>query len=179
MKFVSLLGGLTRRFAANPFDVIHRLAENTGAEAYLMPVPFFANSIEDKKVLLAQHGMREVLAAGATRASLLIVGIGEIERRTFPALGGMVARRRDRGGAQALARPAKCSDSSSTLDGRPFEQRSYRPGARARHRRACRGAGSWRSRGGRAKVAAIRAILASGCSRPDHRRDDRPAARSR
>ena len=39
VKFVSLLGGLTRKFAANPFDVIHRLAERTGAEAYLLPVP--------------------------------------------------------------------------------------------------------------------------------------------
>ena len=57
VKFVSLLGGLTRRFAANPFDVIQRLAEKTGAEAYLLPVPFFANSIADKKVLLSQLGM--------------------------------------------------------------------------------------------------------------------------
>ena len=47
VKFVSLLGGLTRKFAANPFDVIHRLAERTGAEAYLLPVPVFANSVAD------------------------------------------------------------------------------------------------------------------------------------
>ncbi len=32
VKFVSLLGGLTRRFAASPFDVIHKLAERTGVE---------------------------------------------------------------------------------------------------------------------------------------------------
>src|SRR6266699_1432966 len=41
VQFVSLLGGLTRKFAANPFDVIHRLAERTGAEAYLLPVLVF------------------------------------------------------------------------------------------------------------------------------------------
>ena len=31
-RIVSLLGGLTRRFAASPFDVIHRLAERASAE---------------------------------------------------------------------------------------------------------------------------------------------------
>ena len=41
VRFVSLLGGLTRRFAANPFDVIARIAERTGAEATVLPVPFF------------------------------------------------------------------------------------------------------------------------------------------
>ncbi|TKB31012.1 MAG: sugar-binding transcriptional regulator, partial [Mesorhizobium sp.] len=37
IRFVSLLGGLTRKFSANPHDVIHRVAERTGAEAYVMP----------------------------------------------------------------------------------------------------------------------------------------------
>ncbi len=44
ISFVSLLGGLTRNFAANPHDVMHLLAEKTGARAYVLPVPFFANS---------------------------------------------------------------------------------------------------------------------------------------
>ena len=61
-KFVSLLGGLTRRFAASPFDVIHRLAERTGAEAYVMPVPFFANTAKDRQVLEAQYGVSDVIA---------------------------------------------------------------------------------------------------------------------
>ena len=41
VRFVSLLGGLTRNFSANPHDVMHMLAEKTGAQAYVMPVPFF------------------------------------------------------------------------------------------------------------------------------------------
>jgi DNA-binding transcriptional regulator LsrR (DeoR family) len=92
IRFVSLLGGLTRRFAANPFDVIHRLAERTGAEAYLMPVPFFANSVEDKSVMLAQAGVREAVALGR-EASLYIAGIGEATQQGFIASLGMVSAR--------------------------------------------------------------------------------------
>lgn len=76
-RFVSLLGGLTRNFAANPHDVMHLLAEKTGAQAYVMPVPFFANSVEDREVLLAQRGISEVLRMAET-ASLKLVGIGTV-----------------------------------------------------------------------------------------------------
>jgi DNA-binding transcriptional regulator LsrR (DeoR family) len=89
VKFVSLLGGLTRRFSANPFDVIQRLAEKTGAEGYLLPVPFFANSISDKKVLLNQLGIGDVLEL-ADAASLLVVGIGEASANGFLHVAGMV-----------------------------------------------------------------------------------------
>ena len=44
VRFVSLMGGLTRTLSANPHDVINRLAERTGAQALLMPVPFVASS---------------------------------------------------------------------------------------------------------------------------------------
>ena len=74
-KFVSLLGGLTRNYAANPHDVMHHLAHKTGATAYFMPVPFFANSADDREVLLAQRGVREVLGLAA-RTDLNFVGIG-------------------------------------------------------------------------------------------------------
>lgn len=75
VQFVSLLGGLTRNYAANPHDVMHRLAEKTGATAYVMPVPFFANSAEDREVFLAQRGVSEVFTLAAA-ADLMIVGIG-------------------------------------------------------------------------------------------------------
>jgi DNA-binding transcriptional regulator LsrR (DeoR family) len=77
LRFVSLLGGVPRKMSANPFDMIHRLAEKTGAEAYLLPVPFFANSAADRAVLLAQRGVAEAMAL-AREASLFIVGIGEV-----------------------------------------------------------------------------------------------------
>lgn len=77
-RFVSMLGGLTRSGAANPYDVIHRLAHKTGAEAYLLPAPLFANSAGDKAVMMAQAALgvtRELMAT----ASLVIVGIGEVD----------------------------------------------------------------------------------------------------
>lgn len=77
VRFVSLLGSLTRHAAANPFDVIHRLAEITDAESYFMPAPFFADSVEDKQVLLAQRSLESVFAL-ARAAELLVVGIGEV-----------------------------------------------------------------------------------------------------
>jgi DNA-binding transcriptional regulator LsrR (DeoR family) len=80
---------LTRKFAANPFDVIHKLAERTAAEAYFMPVPAFANSVLDKNVLLSQVGITEVLQL-ARKASLLVVGIGEVQTTGFLAASGMI-----------------------------------------------------------------------------------------
>ena len=77
VQFISLLGGLTRRFMANPHDVIHRLAEQINAEAYVLPVPFLANSVEDKRVLMAQDGVAEVFKLiGEIDVSL--VGIGSV-----------------------------------------------------------------------------------------------------
>jgi DNA-binding transcriptional regulator LsrR (DeoR family) len=89
VKFVSLLGGLTRRFAASPFDVIHKLAERTGAEAYVMPVPFFANTVKDRKVLESQYGVSDVIEMSRS-ADLYMAGIGEVDRKSFIATAGMV-----------------------------------------------------------------------------------------
>ncbi|WP_244598822.1 sugar-binding transcriptional regulator [Rhizobium tubonense] len=89
VRFVSLLGGLTRKFSANPHDVIHRLAERTGAEAYVMPVPFFANTVEDRDVLFSQRGVREVFELAKT-ADLLIVGIGTAKRKASLVSTGMI-----------------------------------------------------------------------------------------
>ncbi len=88
-RFVSLLGGLTRRFAASPYDVIHRLAERTNAEAYVMPVPFFANTAKDRQVLESQYGVSDVISM-ARQADIYIAGIGEIDARSFIATAGMV-----------------------------------------------------------------------------------------
>jgi DNA-binding transcriptional regulator LsrR (DeoR family) len=77
VRFVSLLGGVTRKYTANPYDVIHRLAEQTGAVSYVMPLPFFANTAEDREVLLSQRGAREVFDLAA-HADLMVVGIGSV-----------------------------------------------------------------------------------------------------
>ena len=89
LRVVSLLGGLTRNFAANPHDVMHMLAEKTGAQAYVMPVPFFANTTEDREVLLSQRGVAEVFELAET-APLKIVGIGTVEAETQLVTSGMI-----------------------------------------------------------------------------------------
>jgi DNA-binding transcriptional regulator LsrR (DeoR family) len=91
IRFVSLLGGLTRKFSANPHDVIHRLAERTGAEAYVMPVPMFANTAEDRTVLLGQKGISEVFDL-ARSADLLFAGIGTAEREASLVATGMIEK---------------------------------------------------------------------------------------
>lgn len=88
-RFVSLLGGLTRNFAANPHDVMHLLAERTGARAYVMPVPFFANSCEDREVLLSQRGVSEVMQL-AESAPLKLVGVGSAQTQAQLVVSGLI-----------------------------------------------------------------------------------------
>lgn len=75
VRFVSLLGGLTRNYAANPHDVIHSLAAKTGAQAFVLPVPFFVNSAGDRATILAQPGVQDIFDLSRD-APLKIVGIG-------------------------------------------------------------------------------------------------------
>lgn len=155
-RFVSLLGGVTRNFAANPHDVVHRLAEKTGAEAYVMPVPFFANSAADREVLLAQRGVREVFDLAA-RADLMIVGIGTAEAGTQLVTSRMIDREeilevRERGGVGEIlghffdegGRPVETSLAARTLSPDLSVLRGRRIVALA---------------GGMEKVAALRAVL--------------------
>ncbi|HKU87569.1 MAG TPA: sugar-binding transcriptional regulator [Casimicrobiaceae bacterium] len=78
VKFVSILGSLTRRSTANPFDVIYRLAERTGGEGYFVPAPLFVDSIEDAEVLRGQRMVKSVLDL-AHRTDLILVGIGNLK----------------------------------------------------------------------------------------------------
>jgi DNA-binding transcriptional regulator LsrR (DeoR family) len=87
--FVSLLGGLTRKYLASPHDVIHRLAERTAAEAYVMPLPFLANSIQDKNIMLSQRGIGEVFEL-ARLTELKMVGIGSTESEASLVSTGMI-----------------------------------------------------------------------------------------
>jgi len=78
LRFVSLMGSVTPDYSVNRDDVMHTIAERTSALAHIMPVPFFANTVEDRAVLLAQRGVRDIMEM-ANRASLKIVGIGTLD----------------------------------------------------------------------------------------------------
>lgn len=156
---VSLLGGLTRRYSATPYDVIHRLAERTGAEAYVLPLPFFANSPEDRAVLLAQKGVGEIVDMGI-RATLRLVGIGSMESDASILSTGMVEEsefeelRRAGGVGELLGhifdangRVIETAISARTLSMAPEDIGRERTVAIV---------------GGKSKIEAIKGVLASG-----------------
>ena len=112
VSFVSMLGGLTRSYAANPYDVIHRLARNTGADSFMLPAPMFADTRRDKKVMMAQSGIAATISL-LEKATLAIVGIGALSND-----GGALG---DAAGIAALKSAGagpRCWDSSFT----PTEQ---------------------------------------------------------
>ncbi len=159
-RFVSLLGSLTRRAAANPFDVIHKLAEITGGEGYFVPAPFFADSLDDKLVLLAQKGLRDVMEL-AVRADLYLVGIGEVGPEAHLLTHGMITPEEFR----QLARAGAVGE----VLGRFFDG-AGRPVAADVNERAVavdlerlRGKDVVAIAGGAAKPAAIAAVLRTGC----------------
>lgn len=77
LTLVSVLGGVPRRVGDNPFDVVHALAEKTNASAWVMPVPFYAETPADRAVMLRQRGVAETLRL-AEEAGLYIMGVGEV-----------------------------------------------------------------------------------------------------
>lgn len=89
VRFVSLLGGLTRNYAANPHDVMHSLAAKTGAQAFVLPVPFFANSAEDRAVVLSQPGVQDIFDM-SRGAPLKVVGIGTADISAQLVSSGMI-----------------------------------------------------------------------------------------
>ncbi|KQY42394.1 sugar-binding transcriptional regulator [Rhizobium sp. Root483D2] len=160
VRFVSLLGGLTRNYAANPHDVMHRLAEKTGAVSYVMPVPFFANSVEDREVLLSQRGVRHVFDLAA-RADLMLIGIGTAELDSQLVVSQMIEVPemqdvRDHGGVGEML------GHFFDADGKPVEttlgERTLSPSLESMKARRIVAIA-----GGPGKIPAIRSALLSGC----------------
>jgi len=118
-RLISLLGGLPRRISTGPFDVIHRLAEKTGGDAYLLPVPMLANSAADAAVLRAQRGVPEALAL-ATEATLVLAGIGAVGQAAFLPMAGMVSPEEIRD-LQAAGAKGELLGRYFAADGSPIE----------------------------------------------------------
>lgn len=159
IRFVSLLGSLTRNAAANPFDVIHRLCERTGAESYFLPVPFFADNGEDKAVLMAQRSVRHALDL-AKQADLVIAGVGEVTSNSFLTTSGMIT-------AEELDELQRQGAVGEIL-GRFFDAKGRPVGAEINARAMAIDLADLQGKevivlaGGRSKPQAIRSILATG-----------------
>lgn len=91
VQFVSLLGGFSRKFAANPHDVIHRLVDRTSAQAYVIPVPFVADTVKDRNMLMGQRGLQEVLEM-ARNTPLKVSGVGDVELSSTLIMTEMVSK---------------------------------------------------------------------------------------
>ncbi len=161
--FVSLLGGLTRRTGTSPFDVIHRLAEKTGGEAWLMPLPFLANTAADRTVLLAQRGIGEAVALAA-QVTLCLVGIGEVTGGAFLPTSGAISP----GEVEALLAAGAAGemlghyfDAHGRLIETSLHDRviSVMPQVGPKDGKGCLVVGV---AGGKVKTAAIQAVLRSG-----------------
>ena len=76
-QFVSLMGSLTANSAFNPFEVVQALAEATGARAIFLPVPFIADSPEDRDVLLSQRAVARPLHL-ARYTDIALISVGEL-----------------------------------------------------------------------------------------------------
>ena len=164
LRLVSLLGGLPRRVPANPYEVVDRLADKTGADAWLLPVPMFASSAADRAVLRRQVGVAEALAL-AREASLLVFGIGEVRADAFLTLAGTIDAA-DIEHARGLGAEGEILgyfyDAAGRLVDTPLHDRvTGRPLAPASRTAAARRE-IVAVAGGRGKVSAINAVLQSG-----------------
>lgn len=160
IRFVSMLGGLTRSYSANPYDVIHTLARQGGGDAYMMPAPMFANSADDKRVMLAQSGIAATMDLIA-EATLAIVGIGSLKAQDGTS---MVAALEDPGRVSALReRGARAEVLGQFLDAdgqiMPTE---YDARVMAPSIESLRGREVVAVAGGAEKTEAVRAALKSG-----------------
>jgi len=81
-RFVSLMGSLTRNSASNPFEVVQALAARTGGEGHFLPVPFIADTVADRAVLMSQRSVAEALAL-AQSADLYLISVGELRETAF------------------------------------------------------------------------------------------------
>jgi DNA-binding transcriptional regulator LsrR (DeoR family) len=81
-KVFSLMGSLTSKSSFNPFEVVHAIAQATGAEGYFLPAPFIADSAEDRDVFISQRGISETMEL-AKRADLALVSVGELSENSL------------------------------------------------------------------------------------------------
>lgn len=89
-RFISLMGSLTANSAYNPFEVVHAFARATGGEGHVLPVPFIADSPEDRRVLVSQRSVQQGLSL-AREASVAYISIGELTETSLLRRQGMIS----------------------------------------------------------------------------------------
>jgi len=91
LEIMSICGSLTRTLAANPFDVVQRMQERTGGEGYYLPVPYFAESQDEKGMFLGQRSVQNLMER-ARKSDVFVVGIGSVENEGHLIQRGMISK---------------------------------------------------------------------------------------
>lgn len=91
VEIISISGSLTRKLAANPFDVVQQLQERTGGEGFYLPVPYFAETLSEKDVFLGQRSVQNLLAR-ARGSDVFVVGLGSVENEGHLVQRGMISK---------------------------------------------------------------------------------------
>ncbi len=161
-RFVSLMGSLTRNSASNPFEVVQALAARTGGEGHFLPVPFIADSVADRAVLMSQRTVAEALDL-ARSADLYLVSVGELAETAFLRVQGMLS--------PAELRSVRARGAVADSLGRLFDANGAEIDHELAHRTLALEFERLRQRdvvlvaGGLQKVAAVRALLRTGVVR--------------
>lgn len=89
-RFISLMGSLTANSAYNPFEVVLAFARATGGEGHVLPVPFIADSADDRRVLLSQRSVQQALTL-ARLTTVAYISIGELTETSLLRRQGMIS----------------------------------------------------------------------------------------
>ncbi|MCA7121296.1 MAG: hypothetical protein LGL72_18305 [Acidibrevibacterium sp.] len=89
-RFVSLMGSLSHNSASNTFEVVQAFAARTSGEGHFLPIPFIADSIDDRAVLLSQRSVAAALDM-AHNADLYLISVGELSETSLLRQRGMIA----------------------------------------------------------------------------------------
>ena len=76
-KIVSIIGNMAHYGRAGRHEVVMHLSERTGAEAYPVPTPVVASSVEERKLLQTQRSFTTIKSL-VNQAKVTFVGIGDI-----------------------------------------------------------------------------------------------------
>ena len=76
-KIVSVVGNMAHYGRAGRHEVVMHLSERTGAEAYPVPTPVVASSVEERKLLQTQRSFTTIKSL-VNQAKVTFVGIGDI-----------------------------------------------------------------------------------------------------
>jgi DNA-binding transcriptional regulator LsrR (DeoR family) len=117
LSVISISGSLMRKLSANPFDVVQQLAERTGGEGYFLPVPYFAESLEERDMFLGQRSVQDLLAL-ARQSDVFVVGIGSIDNEGHLVQRGMI-NKTDQDGLRRSRAVSDLMGRFVSLDGKP------------------------------------------------------------